>query len=133
LNNLLRRFSILLEKFYWSVHTETKMISGTMPTSLKTRWGLTIAPGQGMAPPAVSLTDGPVGRTLERHSLLTSKRHDGVQRRSRTFQPTVGKNAGRSAIDFWKEKNKFCWLSFLCLLYSKVILKCIHLRQRLHD
>ena len=59
-----------------------------------------------MAPSAVGLTDGSVGRALEGHALLAPEGDDGVQGRARPLEPTVGQDAGRSAVDFWKEKKQ---------------------------
>ena len=56
-----------------------------------------------MTPSSVGLTDGPVRRPLEGHALLTPERDDRVQGRARAFEPTVGKDAGRATVDFWKK------------------------------
>ena len=63
-----------------------------------------------MAPSAVGLTDGSVGRALEGHALLAPEGDDGVQGRARPLEPTVGQDAGRSAVDFWKEKSNLIFL-----------------------
>ena len=70
---------------------------GETPSAALSR--LTIAPGQGMAPPAVRLADGPVGRPLEGHSLLAAEGHHSVQGGARPLQPAVGQDAGRAAVD----------------------------------
>ena len=67
---------------------------------------LTIAPGEGVAPPAVGLADGPVGGPLEGHALLAAEGDHGVQGRPRPLKPTVGKDPRRAAVDLCNDMER---------------------------
>lgn len=54
----------------------------------------------GMTPTTVRLADCSIRRPRESHTLLTSECDDGVQRRSASFEPTIGQDARRAAVDF---------------------------------
>ena len=54
-----------------------------------------------MTPPPISLTDGPVGRTRERHPLLAPEGDHRVEGRPAALQPAIGEDARGATVDLW--------------------------------